>query len=208
MDTSALDSILALQLAVGRLGEKELCGWWNVDLVHRLGGADFLQRLADARMAPLAAGEGLLLAAGKAEDEKLAGMPQGIATLFRPAAAVQVAIYQRWRHFKAWPEDLPEALARLLNPDTDWTVPALVALRAELCAGVAAPATEATAFGRELAGRSGRGVSMAAEPAGVMSEPAGSAEFAEALELAKALALCYDPADKGRLILPYCRIAS
>ncbi len=204
MDKTAPDTILALQLTIGHLGEKELCGWWNVDLVHRLGGADFLQRLTDSGMAPLAAGEGLLLAAGKAEDEKLAGMPQGIATLFRPAAEVQVSLYQRWRHFKAWPDDLPEVLARLLDPDTDWTIPALVALRAELCIGVATPATEATAFGRELAGRSGRGVSTAAEPVGAPPEPA--AEFAAALELAKALALCYDPADKGRLVLPYCRI--
>jgi hypothetical protein len=59
MDTTALDSILLLQVAVARLGETELMGWWDTDIAYKLGGAYFLQRLVGPRLAPLAAGEGV-----------------------------------------------------------------------------------------------------------------------------------------------------
>ena len=52
-----LDKILYIQLTIARLGEKELMSWWNTDVVYKLGGADFLQRLVGEIIAPLAAGE-------------------------------------------------------------------------------------------------------------------------------------------------------
>lgn len=178
-----LDAILALQMLIARLGERELCAWWNVDLAYKLGGADFLARLTDAEMAPLAAGEGLLKAAGQKEDELLAALPAGALSLFRPEPEVQVALWRRWRHFKHWPEDLPADLAELLNPETDWTAQALGAYRDRLCAGLPRPRSEATAFG------------LLVHP-----EPGWSA-----LELTRGLALCFDPAAKGRFTLNYCR---
>jgi len=178
-----LDAILALQMVVARLGERELCNWWNVDLAYKLGGADFLGRLTDPVMAPLAVGEGLLRAAGLKEDELLAALPAGAVSLFRLEAGVQVALGRRWRHFKNWPDDLPATLAELLNPETDWTAQSLGAYRDRLCAGTLRPRSEATAFGLLVHPEAGW----------------------TALDLARALALCFDPAAKGRFTLNYCR---
>ena len=38
MEMTALDFLLLLQLTVARLGEKELLGWWNTDIVYNRRG--------------------------------------------------------------------------------------------------------------------------------------------------------------------------
>lgn len=46
-----LDTILAVQIAVARLGEKPIHFWWNSDIADVDGGADLLQRMVGAEMA-------------------------------------------------------------------------------------------------------------------------------------------------------------
>lgn len=183
MDIKALDHILALQLTIARLGEKELCNWWNLDITYKFGGADFLLRLTGKAMAPLAAGEGLLLAAGQREAELSARIPERVVTLFQPVASVQMALLHRFRHFKAYPSDLPEVLALLLDPERDWKIAELVAHRDKLCTGTKAPQVEATAFGH------------------LCKVPADMSP----LDIAKALALSFNATAKGTLVLSYCR---
>lgn len=183
METKELDGILALQLTIARLGEKELCAWWNVDLAYKLGGADFLRRLAGATMAALAAGEGLLQAAAQSEAGIITGIPESVCSLFQPEASVQVELHHRFRHFKAYPTDLPTEIAKLLDAEKDWKIGDLAAHRDALCSGIVMPKMEATAFGR------------------LVSVPAGLGP----LETAKALALSFDPRQKGGLLLSYYR---
>lgn len=183
MEIKDLDRILALQLTIARLGEKLLCNWWNVDIAYKFGGADFLHRLTGKVMATLAIGEGLLQAAAQREAGLLAGIPEHVLTLFQPTAAVQVALHYRFRHFKAYPSDLPQALALLLDSERDWKIEELVAHRDELCTGAIAPQVEATAFGR------------------LCKVPENSSP----LDVAKVLALSFDSKAKGKLVLSYCR---
>jgi hypothetical protein len=182
MDHTILDAILLLQLTVARLGEKELMNWWNTDIVYKLGGADFLQRLVGPRMAPLSAGEAVLLAAQRKEEKIIATIP-GHATysLFCPLPSVRAALSQRFRHYKTYLDDMPTAVEEILNPDTEWQI-------SDLCARLQTfPKADFlnTSFGREL------------------SRNPNVYE----LELAQALASTFSAADKGDYVMPYYRIA-
>jgi hypothetical protein len=46
---SDIYKILYTQLIIARMGEKELMSWWNTDIAHEMGGADFLGRLVAAQ---------------------------------------------------------------------------------------------------------------------------------------------------------------
>ena len=103
MEMTALDSLLLLQLTVARLGEKELLGWWNTDIVYKLGGADFLNRLVGSTFAPLAAGEAVLMAARMKEEQGLAAIPgESAYTLFCPEPRLRSELTHRFRHFKTY----------------------------------------------------------------------------------------------------------
>jgi len=88
-----IDKILYTQLIIARMGEKELMNWWNTDIAHEMGGADFLARLLGKTMAPLSAGEGILRAAYLKEMQTINEMPSNdtICTLFRPEASTAMS---------------------------------------------------------------------------------------------------------------------
>lgn len=120
---SDIDKILYTQLIIARMGEKELMNWWNTDIAHEMGGADFLGRLLGKTMAPLSAGEGILRAAYLKEMQTINKMPNNdsVCTLFRPEPEVAIGIEERYRHFKRYPESLPDDIAEILDPNKDWS---------------------------------------------------------------------------------------
>gem|GEM_PF-5704322 len=127
-----LDTILAVQIAVARLGEKPIHFWWNSDIADVNGGADLLQRMVGAEMTPLAVVDRLLLSAKLAEERVLAEIPAPQAySMFLPEPGLRVALQRRLRHFKAYPADLPEQIASLLTdaPSADDLVVAIRWLR-------------------------------------------------------------------------------
>jgi len=46
---------------------------------------------------------------------------QEVYTLFNPEPEVNIAIEERLRHFKRYPEDLPEEISQILDPKKDWS---------------------------------------------------------------------------------------
>jgi hypothetical protein len=157
MRKSDMDKILHTQLIIARLGEKELMNWWNTDIAYEMGGADFLKRLLGETLAPLSAGEGILKAARLKDSQLISEMPdnQEVYTLFRPEAEVDMAIRERLRHFKRYPEDLPEEISRILAPEKDWSEQAL----ADLIPSEKSPEFTGTSFGREIEKTVGLGMS-------------------------------------------------
>jgi hypothetical protein len=117
-----IDKILYTQLIIARMGERELMKWWNTDIAFNLGGADFLKRLLGDTLAPLAAGEGILKAAQLKDSQQIDKMPNSdeVFTLFNPEPEINLAIKERLRHFKRYPEDTPEEIAKILDP-TEFT---------------------------------------------------------------------------------------
>ena len=122
MNTQEIDQILHYQLVIARLGEKELMNWWNTDIAYEVGGATFLQDLLGETMAPLAAGEGILEAARLKDTSLLKELPENQAcyTLFQPEPNILTALKERMRHFKRYPEDIPESIKEILDPQTDF----------------------------------------------------------------------------------------
>jgi hypothetical protein len=115
---SQLDQILALQIAVARLGEKPFRFWWNSDVADVDGGADLLTRLVGQTMSPLSVIEGVLLAAKQTEERLLAAIPAPPAySLFCPEPALRRALKNRIRHFKNYPEELPDRLRWLVSTE-------------------------------------------------------------------------------------------
>lgn len=153
-----LDTILAVQIVVARLGEKPFRFWWNSDIADVDGGTDLLQRMVGAEMTPLAVADGLLLTAKRAEERLLGEIPAPQAySLFSPEPGLRVALQRRLGHFKAYPEDLPEQIASLLmeTVSADYLVAAI-----EEYAGATDPAgvtEEQTRFGIEVTVPDGKG---------------------------------------------------
>jgi hypothetical protein len=148
MRKSDIDKILYTQLIIARMGEKELMNWWNTDIAFNLGGADFLNRLLGDVLAPLAAGEGILKGAQLKDSQHIANMPNSeeVFTLFNPEPEINIAIKERLRHFKRYPEDLPEEISHILDPNKDWTIEEFIAL---ISTNEAAKYT-GTSFGKEI----------------------------------------------------------
>jgi len=123
MRKSDIDKILYTQLIIARMGEKELMNWWNTDIAFEMGGADFLKRLLGDKIAPVAAGEGILKAAYLKESQLIDEMPDrnSVHSLFCPEPEVYFALEVRMRHFKRYPESMPENISQILNPKKDWT---------------------------------------------------------------------------------------
>jgi hypothetical protein len=184
-----LDHILHLQLAVARLGERELETWWNTDIAYKLGGAGFLERIAGPEMAPFAAGEGVLLAARLHEESILESIPGNPCfSLFCPPLPLRNELIRRYHHFKRYPEDTPDEIRAILDVSTDWTVDALRAL-IQKATGNISPACEGTSFGREIT----------AVAAGV----GGTSDNLESMM--NELAAAYLALGKGKYVLPYFR---
>lgn len=143
-----IDKILYTQLIIARMGEKELMNWWNTDIAHEMGGGDFLKRLLGGTLAPLSAGEAILKAAHLKESQLTDEMPdnQKVYTLFRPEPEVVVGIEERLRHFKRYPEDLPDEIAQILDPKKDWTSNEL----ADLIIPEKSPESTESSFGRKI----------------------------------------------------------
>ena len=156
MQKSDIDKMIHTQLIIARMGEKELMNWWNVDIAFELGGADFLKRLLGDTMAPLAAGEGVLRAAHLKESQLIDEMPdnQNVYSLFRPEPEAAVSIEERLRHFKRYPEDLPEKIARILDPKKDWKSNEL----AELISDDTSAKSTGSSFGKEIEKTVGLGI--------------------------------------------------
>ncbi len=156
MNPSDTDKILHMQLAVARMGEKELMNWWNTDIAYEMGGADFLKRLLGDTLAPLASAEGLLKAAALKESQLIQDMPdqENARTLFLPEPEAAIAAEDRIRYFKRYPDSLPENIARLLDPKTEWTAEALAAL---IPSGKS-PEYAGSSFGREIERPPGAGI--------------------------------------------------
>jgi hypothetical protein len=107
-------------------------------------------------MAPLSAGEGILQAAHLKEMQTINEMPNNdtICTLFRPEPEVAIAIEERYRHFKRYPESLPDDVAEILDPNKDWSSHQLaVLIRSDL-----SPESKGTSFGMEIDMPEGLGV--------------------------------------------------
>jgi len=156
MRNKDIDEILYTQLIIARMGEKELMNWWNTDIAHEMGGADFLGRLLGITIAPLSAGEGILRAAYLKEMQTIKEMPNNdmICTLFRPEPEVDIEIEERYRHFKRYPESLPDDIAEILDPKKDWSSHQL----AELIRSDLSPESKGTSFGMEIDKPEGLGV--------------------------------------------------
>jgi hypothetical protein len=156
MRKSDIDNIIKTQLIIGRMGEKELMNWWNIDIAYEMGGADFLKRLLGDTLALLAAGEGILKAAHLKESQLINEMPenQSVFSLFRPESQVAVAIEDRLRHFKRYPEDLPEEIKHILDPEKDWASNDLADL---ISTDTSVPFT-GSSFGKEIKKTIGLGI--------------------------------------------------
>ncbi|WP_419174432.1 BREX-6 system BrxE protein [Desulfosediminicola sp.] len=148
MSSSDIDIILHAQLIIARMGEKELMNWWNTDIAYEMGGADFLQRLLGDTIAPLSAGEAILRAAYLKESQLVSEMPnsQNVYTLFRPEPEMGVALEERLRHFKRYPEDVPKEISQILDPKKDWTPDDLV----DLIKPEKPVTSTGSSFGREI----------------------------------------------------------
>ncbi len=122
MQPNDLDKIFYTQLVIARLGEKELMNWWNTDVAYKLGGAAFLQRLLGKTIAPLAAGEAILEAARLKESSLISEIPENkqVFSLFKPEPRLSTALKERMRHFKRYPDDIPDEIASILDPEKDW----------------------------------------------------------------------------------------
>ena len=181
MRNNDIDKILYNQLIIARMGEKELMNWWNTDIGHEMGGADFLERLLGKVMAPLSAGEGILRAAYLKEMQTINEMPDNdnVCTLFRPEPEAAIGIEERYRHFKRYPESLPETIAEILDPKKDWSSDQL----AELIRSDLSPESKGTSFGIELDKPEGIGVA----------------------EITTAIASIIQSNEKGRYVLAYYR---
>ena len=180
MEMTVLEPLMLLQLTVARLGEKELLGWWNTDIAYKLGGADFLNRLVGTKLAPLSAGEGVLLAARLKEEQLLAAIPgETVYSLFCPEPRLRFELAQRFRHFKTYPDDVPAEIAEILDPQRQWKASDLF----DRLAANAKPNFQGTSFGREIS------VHKA---------------WTE-LERARALAATLSMEDKGTYVMPYYR---
>jgi len=118
-----LDKIFYTQLVIARLGEKELMNWWNTDVAYKLGGAVFLRRLLGKTIAPLAAGEAILEAARLKESSLISEIPENkqVFSLFKPEPSLSTALKERMRHFKRYPDDIPDEIVSILDPEKDWT---------------------------------------------------------------------------------------
>lgn len=116
-----LDQILTLQLTVARLGEKDLMNWWNLDVAQELGGADFLNRLVGPTMAPLSIADALLTVASAKEGAIMNKMPTQVFSLFSPPVALLGALRDRFRHYKRYPEDVPESVRLILDSRKSFT---------------------------------------------------------------------------------------
>jgi len=125
-----LDKIIYIQLVIARLGEKELMNWWNTDIAYELGGAAFLQRLLGNTIAPLAAGEAILEAARLKESSLISEIPgnKQVFSLFKPEPGLNTALKERMRHFKRYPDDIPDEIVSILDPGKNWTSRELVSL--------------------------------------------------------------------------------
>jgi hypothetical protein len=148
MRKSDVDKIIHTQLIIARMGEKELMNWWNTDIAYDGAGGDFLNLLLGNVMAPLAAGEGILKAAQLKAFQLVGEMPdnQRVYSLFQPEPEVSVAIEERLRHFKRYPEDLPENISQILDPKKDWSEMEL----ADLVQPETPPEFTGTSFGKEI----------------------------------------------------------
>ena len=157
MRKADIDRILYMQLIIARMGEKELMNWWNTDIAYEMGGADFLKRLLGDTLAPISAGEGILRAAYLKEAQLISEMPdnQKVYSLFRPEPEVDVAIEERLRYFKRYPESLPEELSQILDPKKDWKTNEL----SDLIKLEKSPESIGSSFGREIVKSVGLGMS-------------------------------------------------
>lgn len=145
MNQTAIDQILYIQLIIARLGEKELQNWWNTDIAFEMGGADFLKRLVGEKLATLSAGEAILQAAYLKELAIHNQIPGGSCfSLFCPEPKLDIALKDRYRHLKRYPEDTPDTICKVLDPKKVWTAAELSALLGEF----AVPAFQGTSFGR------------------------------------------------------------
>jgi hypothetical protein len=183
MRKSDIDKILQTQLIIARMGEKELMNWWNIDMAYEMGGADFLKRLLGDTIAPLSAGEGILKAAHLKESQLIGDMPdnQNVYTLFRPETDVVVGIEERLRHFKRYPEDLPEEISQILDPKKEWKSNEL----AELIQPEKSSKSVGSSFGKEIKKTVGLGIA----------------------ELMTNIASIVKTNEKGRYVLTYYREA-
>lgn len=156
MRRSDTDKILYIQLIIARMGEKELMNWWNTDMAFEGGGGDFLERLLGDTLAPLAAAEGMLKAAHLKEMQIMSEMPdnQDIHSLFCPEPDVQMALQERLRYFKRYPESVPEEISKILDPKKDWQAEAL----SDLIQPENPPEFTGSSFGKEIHKKTGLGV--------------------------------------------------
>lgn len=183
MRKSDTDKILYTQLIIARMGEKELMNWWNTDIAYEGSGGDFLQRLLGDTLAPLAAAEGILKAARLKEVQLIEEMPdnQNVYTLFRPEAQVEIALKERLRYFKRYPESLPEEISQILDPKKDWQPDAL----ANLIQPENRPEFTGSSFGKEIQKKTGLGIT----------------------DIMTSLAAIARTNEKGRYVLPYYKSA-
>ncbi len=156
MRRSDTDKILYTQLIIARMGEKELMNWWNTDIAFEGGGGDFLERLLGDTLAPLAAAEGMLKAAHLKEIQLIKEMPdnQNIHSLFCPEPEVQMALQERLRYFKRYPESVPKEISHILDPKKDWQPEEL----SDLIQPENPPEFTGSSFGKEIKEKTGLGI--------------------------------------------------
>jgi hypothetical protein len=150
-----LDTILTLQIAVARLGEKPMRFWWNSDIADADGGADLLHRLVGPEMAPLSIVEGVLLSASRTEERLLARIPAPPAySLFCLEPKLRIALRRRARHLKSYPDEVPSEIRTLVDggmSSEGATAEDLVGVvEAADQGGAVSVSEEQTSFGTEL----------------------------------------------------------
>ena len=145
MNQATIDQILYVQLIIARLGEKELHNWWNTDIAYEMGGSDFLKRLVGEKLAPLSAGEGILQAAYLKEQSIQNQIPGGSCfSLFCPQSNLDIALKERYRRLKRYPDDISDEIRTILDPKTEWRASDLAALLSDL----SVPDFQGTSFGK------------------------------------------------------------
>jgi len=180
IEISTIDTILNIQLTICRLGEKEHFNWWNTDIAFKLGGSDFLYRLVGSTLAPLSAGEAIIIAARYKEEPLIASIPQKeVFSIFCPESELRYALEQRFRHFKTYPGDVPDNIAEIINPETVWTEVQLL----ERIAVKTKSEYNGTSFGREI----------------TINKSWSS------VEKIQALSSTFSITDKGNYVMPYYR---
>ena len=119
--SETIDKILELQIKIARAGEQERLFWWRIDATDAVGGGDFFQRLVGS-MSGLSTVEAVLAGAKAKEKHMLkeAGIEQQVVTLFNPQLELKTKLEERWRHFKANPTQIPEAIKALLDHDLEF----------------------------------------------------------------------------------------